>query len=434
MKRFIAILLIIQFSLLTGCAIPFLGNSSAPTENQEMIKVPENSQVNSEESSTSDGVSQAAASGVTNGAANGIAGEADSTAAAGTVVPPAKTGVLDAATTSSASSGTTDSTADRAVPPLTQADSDEGTDISAVSTESPSDAESVFAETRRPVTVYYQDGDGYLIPMTRWIQMQQGIARAAVGLDIDSAIAREEVAYYGVYPVIPVDTDILGIDIRDGIATIDFDRHLLNYNNAASERNIIASIVYTLTEFKTINKVRILVNGYPQDILKYGTVVSEALGREDIAINTDTPLLIDGSGKVDVFLFKKANEGFTYLTPVSVVDSESAGGSPEILVKRLLDKNADGGLYTEMPGGVDLLKCSMNNGILTLDFSESFTEYGGNTREEGILKQLAYTVRQVEGINKVKIYVEGQEVELPEGTDISRGLAIPATINDVMDR
>lgn len=412
MKRFIVILLVIQLSLLAGCTVPFFGKSSAQpsgiAEGQEMIKVQENEQLKSDD-----------------GAAT----------TAGTVASDVPTDASDAAVASSVSSAPTDTAMDSIVPPLEQTTTDTGNVLpSASAVESPLDTGAVFAETRRPVTVYYQDGDGYLIPMTRWIQMQQGIARAAVSLGIDSAIAREEVAYYGVYPVIPVDTDILGIDIRDGIATIDFDRNLLNYNNAASERNIIASIVYTLTEFKTIGKVRILVNGYPQDILKYGTNVSEALGREDITINADASLLKDGSDKADIFLFKKANEGFTYLVPVSVSDTESAGGLPEMLVKQLLGKDSEDSLYTEMPEGVALLKYSTDNGVLTLDFSENFTDYGGNAREEGILKQLAYTVRQVEGIKRMMILVEGQRVELPEGTDISTGLAIPATINDVMDR
>lgn len=296
------------------------------------------------------------------------------------------------------------------------------------------DTADAFTEARQPVTVYYQDKDGCLVPMSRWIMRQQGIARAAVSLCIDGTVAREELAYYGVFPVIPAHAEISGIDIRGGIATIDFSRHLLDYDNEITERNIVASIVYTLTEFKTVDKVRILVNGYTQGILKYGTDISGPLGREDISINTDTPLMDVGAGKVDIFMLKKANEGFTYLVPVSVPDTELEGELPEILVRKLLDEEAGDGTYSEIPEETELLNCSTYYDILTLNFSAGFINYGGNTKEEGILKQLAYTVRQIEGIKSLKILVDGKKVELPEGTDISSGLRIPSTINDVMDR
>ncbi len=296
-------------------------------------------------------------------------------------------------------------------------------------------AGSIFAEPRRPVTVYYQDKDGCVVPMTRWIQPQLGIARAAVSLAIDCPLTREETAYYGVYPTLPENTEILGIDIKDGIASIDFNKYLLNYGTAYSERNIVASIVYTLTEFDTIQKVRILINGYPQGILKYGTDLSEPLGREDVMINAGPRLMTAGKEKLDIYLMKTANTGFTYPVPVSVTDSGGgAGVMPETLVKRLLSAVPEGGMYSEMPEGVYLLGSYVQGDIITLDFSEEFLSYGGTAREEGILKQLAYTLRQCSGIRKIDILVEGRRAELPEGTNISAGLAIPVTINDVMDR
>jgi len=284
------------------------------------------------------------------------------------------------------------------------------------------------------VTVYYQDKDGFLIPVTRWIKMQQGIARAAVSMSIDSAVNREELAYYGLYPVLPEQTRILGIDVRDGIATIDFDRHLLNYESAEAERNIVASIVYTMTEFATIDKVRILVNGYEQGVLKYGTDIAGALGREDIVINTDTDVAANGMSKADIFLLRQVNERFTFIVPVSVADTESAGDMPGFLVRQLLSADTDSRLFNEMPTTTKLLEWNMKDGILTLDFNESFTDYGGNSREEGLIKQLVYTMKQIEGIKRLKILVEGARAQLPEGTDISAGLAIPSVINDVVDR
>jgi len=294
-----------------------------------------------------------------------------------------------------------------------------------------------WSEPRRPVTVYYQDGDGCLVPMTRWIQPQLGIARAAVSLAIDSPLTREETAYYGVYPVIPEGTGILGIDIRNGTAVIDFSRDLLNYGTAWSERNIIAAVVYTLTEFDTVDKVRILINGYPVGVLKYGTDLSEPLGREDMMINTEMVKVSPepGKEKIDVYFMKRANEDFVYAVPVSLaVESGEADLEPDTLVRLLLGTVPGGGIYTEIPEGVYLRGSYVYDGTAYLDFSGEFINYGGTAREEAILKQITYTLRQCDGIRKIKITVDGRSVELPEGTYISAGLVIPATVNDVMDR
>lgn len=282
-----------------------------------------------------------------------------------------------------------------------------------------------------PVTLYYQDIDGYLVPMTRWVEKQPGIARAAVNGLTDSAITREELQYYGVYPVLPVNTDIIGINIKDGIAVVDFNNKLLEYGSADIERNIIESLVYTLTEFATISSVKIKVNGYALDKLKYGTDVSGLLSRSNIPINSK---LEKGAPKVEVYYFKRANEGFTYLIPVSVKAEDFDEITPDLLVRKLLQAKTDGKLLSEIPSEVKLLNCTSKNGVLTVDFNEKFLDYGGNAREEGLLKQLAYTVKQIGGINKLKIVVNGEEASLPEGTSISSGIVIERTINDIIDR
>lgn len=438
MKRLIGIVLAIQLIFLTGCSFPFFGKSSGKPsgvdEGQKMVKLEDEQKINDTGTAHSDGSSVDAAK----AAGNEIQNMPAQTDVAGVSMSSA----ISSATASEVSSTTAQTVGDSTA----QASGDSKDPVAAGSTAAgsnirqpyaPSNAlitSDAFTEARQPVTVYYQDKDGCLVPMTRWILRQQGIARAAVSLCIDSAIAREELAYYGVYPVIPADTEISGIDIRDGVATIDFNRHLLDYNSEITERNIVASIVYALTEFRTVDKVRILVNGYTQGILKYGTDISGALEREDVNINTNMPLINTGTGKVDIFMLKKANEGFTYIVPVSVQDAEFGGELTDILVNKLLDEPARGSIYTEMPEMTELLDYSTYYDVLTLNFSANLIGYGGNTREEGILKQLAYTVRQVDGIKSLRILVDGKKVELPEGTDISSGLRIPTTINDVMDR
>lgn len=452
MKRFIAVFLIIQLMLLAGCALPFFGDPknepSSLAEGQEMVQIP------ADDSSKTTGGGSVNISGPGISAGVGSNGETDNTAAvsggaingntgtSGNAVNSGNTGDSGIASDTTAAPGmsadassvTTDNASS-----ISEAQGDalngvmpEGTGV--MGAESGSGSSANYSEPRRPVTVYYQDGDGYLVPMTRWIEPQQGIARAAVSLIVDSALNREEISYYGVYPVLPADTEILGIDIRNGIAVIDFSRNLLNYGSVKAERNIISSIVYTLTEFDTIYGVRILINGYPQGVMKYGSDLACELGREDVAVNAEPSVLISGREKEDIFFLKQANTWYTYPVPVSMVSSGGSGNRPEELVKLLLSTASKDGLDSEMPGGSMLLGTSTKDGVITLNFSREFVNYGGTSREEGILKQLAYTLRQCKDIKKIKLQVEGREAVLPEGTDISDGLAIPLTVNDVMDR
>lgn len=287
---------------------------------------------------------------------------------------------------------------------------------------------------RLSITLFYQDKDRYVIPVTRKIVKQEGIAKAALGGMIDSAPNREELQYFGLYPLFPAGTQVLGINIKDGTAMIDFNNKMLEYDDEVDERNIVASVVYALTEFKTIDNVKILVNGHTKEKLKYGTDISGLLSRENVLINSSKANRKEEAGKLDVYLFKRVNDNYTYVLPVSLESTELADDELTAnIIGLLAEESTDERLYTEVPKGVRLLKSSVNGNVLTLDLSGEILNFGGTAREDGILKQLAYSMKQIGGIGKINLLTDGKAAELPEGSDISKGLDIPYTINDVID-
>ncbi|MGI6777691.1 MAG: GerMN domain-containing protein [Acetivibrionales bacterium] len=286
-----------------------------------------------------------------------------------------------------------------------------------------------------PITVYYQDVDGYIVPVTRSVPMQEGIAKAAVNGLIDSTINREELEYYGLYPVLPQGTEVLGINIKEGIATIDFSNNVLNYEREIDERNIVASVVYTLTEFSTIDGVRIWINGYADKELEFGTSLNGVLNRQNVLINSEKANVQEGAQKADIYLFKAASEAYSYLVPVSRQTSGlDANEFPTAIIEMLKGKHSDK-LYSEIPSETQLRESSVDGDLLTLDFDGGITKYGGGTaREEGIIKQILFSMKQIEGVERVKILIDGKTASLPEGSDVSKPLFIPQRINDVMDR
>lgn len=284
------------------------------------------------------------------------------------------------------------------------------------------------------ITAYYKDEKGTLIPVTRNIKKEEGIAKAAVKSMIDSEVNRESLKVLGLAPVLPKGTEILGINIVDGIAVIDFNNKLLDYKNERDELNIFSGIVYTLTEFKTITGVRILVNGYEIEELKFADNISKTMTRENTLINSDKLNTDNKTMKFDVYLYKFVDDKHEYLLPVSM---EYIGITEDMLpaqiVRSLSKEPKVKELYTQMPENVELLDSSITDKVLTLDFSREIKNYGGNSREEGLIKQLLYTMKQIEGVEKVKILIEGKKDNLPEGTDISTALSLPNGINRVSE-
>jgi germination protein M len=104
---------------------------------------------------------------------------------------------------------------------------------------------------------------------------------------------------------------------------------------------------------------------------------------------------------------------------------------PMEIVGSLSKEPKDPNLYTQMPENARLLDSSISDEVLTLNFSKEIKNYGGNSREEGLIKQILYTMKQINGIKKIRILIEGKKDDLPEGTDISKPLLIPDKINKV---
>ena len=115
------------------------------------------------------------------------------------------------------------------------------------------------SETMR-VIVYYvkmKGNDIWMVKEAHEVTKTTAVARAALE-ELISGEPKTE----GAFRVLPADTKILGITVKDGLCTVDFSREVLNANvGAQAEAYGIKTIVNTLTEFPTIKKVQFLVEG-----------------------------------------------------------------------------------------------------------------------------------------------------------------------------
>lgn len=266
----------------------------------------------------------------------------------------------------------------------------------------------VEEEGMRKTVLYYQNSDGFLVPVMRRIPWEEGIAKITLKNMIDSPELREALGPTGLLPLIPSGTDINGMSINPdtGLCKVDFTEEILNKESLKDEENLIKGVVYTLTEFPAVKEVQILVNGEEISVLKHGTRLDKSLTREGINLLGSED---EGRSKVVVY-FKGESEGdFEYFVPVTIPTL-----APVANVFTALDLLFEGppentGLYSDIPSNVNFKGVEIKEGTAYVDVN--LGEQSLLTRESvlnEIVKDIGLTLSQFSEIESVELLVDGE--------------------------
>jgi germination protein M len=116
-------------------------------------------------------------------------------------------------------------------------------------------------------SVYFSDDQAnYLVRENREAQIE-GIVEGESGLDMRAKLAIEALirgpTQPNLYPTIPEGTKLLGLEVKDKTAFVNFSKEISekHWGGSTGELLTIGSIVNTLTQFAGIEKVQILIEG-----------------------------------------------------------------------------------------------------------------------------------------------------------------------------
>ena len=146
----------------------------------------------------------------------------------------------------------------------------------------PGDTSSVGIEMR-PTVLYLADSsfEG-VVHLPTEIPRVVGIAKSAVSHLVDDIANNHLISGTALKLPLPSSTRVLGATVKeDGLCKIDFSEELLNCSDADHERVAVDAIVYTLTEFATIERVQFMVEGEVIESMPHGTNISQPLQRKE---------------------------------------------------------------------------------------------------------------------------------------------------------
>ncbi len=129
--------------------------------------------------------------------------------------------------------------------------------------------------------VWFTDAEGLFVTY-RTEEATPRVGTAALESLLEGPDSFEE--DYGLRTAIPDGTQLLGLEIGDGIARADLSSEFESGGGSASMQARLAQVVYTLTQFPTVEGVLFSLDGEPIDVLGgEGVVIDHPLTRRDYA-------------------------------------------------------------------------------------------------------------------------------------------------------
>ncbi|MBQ1915709.1 MAG: GerMN domain-containing protein [Selenomonadaceae bacterium] len=154
-----------------------------------------------------------------------------------------------------------------------QTPSSSSSSSSAVSSSGSSASSSSTSTVAKPVEtkemtvkVYYPNDEGErLVAVSRKVKLSDGADKYTAALKSLMEGTKEK----GQSTIIPRQTKIRSVKVKDGVATVDFSGDILKHfvGGSTGEEMLVGSVVNTLTEFPEVTSVQILIDGKPVESL-----------------------------------------------------------------------------------------------------------------------------------------------------------------------
>jgi germination protein M len=121
-----------------------------------------------------------------------------------------------------------------------------------------------------------------LVPVLREVPETQAVGAAALNALLAGPNAAELSASPAMYTTVPEGSRFLGLQIENGIATVNLSREFESGGGSASVLGRLAQVVYTLTQFPTVQGVQFELDGAPITVFSgEGVVIDKPLTRAD---------------------------------------------------------------------------------------------------------------------------------------------------------
>ena len=279
------------------------------------------------------------------------------------------------------------------------------------------------------VTVYYEDPNGFVAPVTVSVPETNSVARTVLEHMVEGGPG-EALVPEGFRALLPKDTKVLGINVlEDGTAIVDFSEHFVHYN-LQDERKIVEAVTWALTQFDTIDRVLLWLEGQRLEEMPVDGLPLGALTRA-IGINLErAPGVRLGSfTPVTLYFLGQLEDPTTYLVPVTRLIPRTDDVAAATL-EQLIEGPMHASLSSVLLPTVQVLGIRQQDGLIHVDFDEELLNPDHRIADESV-QAIVLSLTETTGAMKVQVSVQGgAEAVSSGGGDLSQPVERPVHINE----
>nr|WP_263325521.1 GerMN domain-containing protein [Neobacillus sp. Marseille-Q6967] len=286
-------------------------------------------------------------------------------------------------------------------------------------------------EVNLKTELYLIDKNGYVVPQTLELPKTSSVAKQALEyLVVNGPVT--DMLPNDFRAVLPEDTQV-SVNIKDGVAVVDFSKEFKNYQ-PEDEMKILQAVTWTLTQFDTVQKVKLQMNGHElTEMPVNGTPISENLSRAS-GINIDTAGVTDITNTKPVTVYYIGGEqGSYYYVPVTRRVSAGEKDNITAVVNELVKgPDSKSNLVSEFMPDVELLEApKIEDGKVTLNFNESiYGSFEEKVVSQNLLNSLVLSLTEQKGIESVAVTVNGKaDLVNDKGEKLSEPVTRPEKVN-----
>jgi germination protein M len=282
--------------------------------------------------------------------------------------------------------------------------------------------------------LYLMDSNGFIVPQTIPLPNTESVAKQAIEYLVANGPVTEMLPN-GFKAVLPADTAVKSVDIKDGAATVDFSKEFKEYK-AEDEKKILESVTWTLTQFDNVDKVNLQIEGKALKEMPVNKTAIEDGTSRLMGINNDHTESTDimNTRPVTVYYMSGETDNYYYVPVTKRISNQKKDNVEAVVSSLIKGPGYSSPLVTEFrPDAALLDEPKIEDGVVTLNFNESI--YSSFDDEEKIvsghlLNELVLSLTEQSDIKKVAIQVNGEKELLKEdGKKLTEPVTRPETVN-----